>query len=92
MRGFAICFLTRASVALLDSVLGFFTLPIANSPILRGRSSYPSRGGHDTDKEDACLFHSAQMSVQFRPAVLEGLLAGLRVNKQVAGMDLQQEN
>ena len=55
---------------------GFLYVSHVYSPIVRGSSSYSSRADHDIDGEGTCLLHSAQMSVQLRPGVLKGLLAG----------------
>jgi hypothetical protein len=63
MRGLAISFLTRASVALSDSFVGFFTVSISTSNCERKLFLLSPRH-HDRSGDDVCLLHYAQMSVQ----------------------------
>jgi hypothetical protein len=69
MRGCAISFSMRASVALLDSFLGSLTVPMS-TPIVGRSASHFSPEHHDRSGKDACLSHIAQMSVQLRPTLV----------------------
>ena len=56
----------RASVALLDSFLGFLMVLISTLK-LSSEALLTLFRDHDTNVEAACLFHFAQLLLQLRP-------------------------